>query len=135
LSPSLRSPIGRSITATRTFGRTTGGKAVRLPWALVLVILSLFGMLFLTGFHEGHPNMPAAAHAHAGHDAGDSGDADTDNDAGDQLAGHGALHGGALPAGSDLAFAAIAVPVAWHSAAIDLRPSGDPSETLRPPRG
>ncbi len=108
---------------------------MRSPWTLVLVLLSLFGMLFLRGIHEGHPNMPTAAHAYAGHDAKDSGDAGTENDAGDQLAGHGALHGETLPTGTDLAFGTVATPAAWHAAAIDVLPSDDPSETLRPPRG
>lgn len=108
---------------------------MRSPWALVLVALSLFGMLVLSGIHERHPDMPAAAHAHADEDAADSGDSESDSDTGEQLAGHGALHGETLPAGSDLKFAAIAMPVVWHDVAIDLRPSGDPSETLRPPRG
>ena len=121
------------MSATRTGDRNTGGKAMRSPWALMLVVLSMFGMLFLSGIHERHPDTPAAAHVHANHGFDDTGEEDTA--AGDQLAGHGAMHGETMPTQSELAFSMPAVPSTWHGSVIGLRPSGDPSGMLRPPRG
>ena len=137
LSPSRRSPNLPTMSAMRIVGRRMGGKAMRSPWALMLVLLSLFGMLFLSASHERHPDMPAAAHAHAGHDGADGGDPGTghDEDAGDQLASHWALHGETLPVATDLTFGTVATRVAWHTAVVDPHPSGEPSETLRPPQG
>lgn len=99
----------------------------------MLVALSLFGMLFLGGMHQRDPNLPAAAHAHVSHDVDETGSAD--NDHADQLAGHGALHGEIMPTQFQLAFVTPSPPSAWHVSFVGLRPSGDPSETLRPPQG